>query len=168
MVLRSGRPQLRPCATAGHGFLGELVDQREIDAVVGELLTNGVAAEDLQRMQNRNLADFLRGTERLGGFGGRSDILANSMTYGGSPDFYLTRLETMAKATPNDVKTAANKWLRANHYTMTVKPFEKLTAQKSTLDRKILPALAVPIRAAESVAIKNGNGNGIGNGRPTR
>jgi zinc protease len=66
--------------------------EREMDAVINELLTKGVTAEDLQRMQNRNLADFLRGTERLGGFGGRSDILANSMTYGGSPDFYLTQL----------------------------------------------------------------------------
>jgi zinc protease len=134
--------------------------EREMDAVINELLSKGVAAEDLQRMQNRNLADFLRGIERLGGFGGRSDILANSMTYGGSPDFYLTQLETMAKATPNDVKAAANKWLRANHYTMTVKPFEKLTAQKSTLDRKILPPLAaapeVKFPEIQRAKLKNG------------
>jgi zinc protease len=134
--------------------------EREMDVVINELLTKGVAAEDLQRMQNRNLADFLRGTERLGGFGGRSDILANSMTYGGSPDFYLTQLETMAKATPADVKAAANKWLRANHYTMTVKPFEKLTAQKSTLDRKILPPLAaapdVKFPEIQRAKLKNG------------
>ena len=134
--------------------------EREMDAVINELLTKGVADEDLQRMKNRNLADFLRGTERLGGLGGRSDILANSMTYGGSPDFYLTQLETMAKATPADVKAAANKWLRANHYTMTVKPFEKLTAQKSNLDRKILPPLAaapdVKFPEIQRAKLKNG------------
>lgn len=115
--------------------------EREIDSVVNELLEKGATTEELQRAQNRNLADFLRGTERLGGFGGRSDILAESMTYGGSPDFYLNRLEAMATANTNDVITTANKWLRANHYTMLVKPFAKLAAVKNNLDRKILPPL---------------------------
>ena len=118
--------------------------EREIDAVVNELLEKGVTAEEVQRAQSRNLAAFLRGTERLGGFGGRSDILAESMTYGGSPDFYLNRLEWMATATPADIKATANKWLKANHYTMLVKPFEKLSAGKTDVNRKILPALNSP------------------------
>ncbi len=118
--------------------------EREIDAVLNEVLTKGVSEEELKRSQNRNLADFLRGTERLGGFGGRSDILAENMTYGGAPDFYLKRLETMATATPADVKAAANKWLRANYYTMLVKPFAKLTAGKTDFDRKVLPNLGNP------------------------
>jgi zinc protease len=134
--------------------------EREIDAVVNELLEKGVTAEELQRMQNRNLANFLRGSETLGGFGGRSDILAESQTYGGSPDFYLNRLEAMATATPADVKTAANKWLRANHYTMLVKPFPKLTAGKTAVDRKILPALGgapeVKFPAIQRAKLKNG------------
>ena len=37
-----------------------------------------------------------RGAERLGGFGGRSDILAESMTFDGNADGYLDRLERMA------------------------------------------------------------------------
>ena len=113
--------------------------EREMDLVVNELLEKGVTAEEVQRSQNRNLAAFLRGTERLGGFGGRSDILAESMTYGGSPDFYLQRLEWMATATPAQVTATANKWLKANHYTMLVKPFDKLTAGKTDVNRKILP-----------------------------
>ncbi len=134
--------------------------EREIDAVVNEMLDKGVTDEELQRVQNRNLADFLRGSERLGGFGGRSDILAESMTYGGSPDFYLNRLETMATAKPADVKATANRWLRANHYTMLVKPYAKLTAAKSDLDRKILPALnaAPEIKFPEMQRAKMKNG----------
>lgn len=118
--------------------------EREMDAVVGEALEKGVTTEEIARSQSRNLAGFLRGTERLGGFGGRSDILAESMTYGGSPDFYLQKLEWMATATPNDLKTTANKWLKANHYTMLVKPFDKLNAGKTDIDRKILPELNSP------------------------
>jgi zinc protease len=111
-------------------------------------------------MQNRNLANFLRGSETLGGFGGRSDILAESQTYGGTPDFYLTRLETMATAKPAEIKTTANRWLRANHYTMLVKPFPKLSAGKSVVDRKILPALGgapeVKFPAVQRAKLKNG------------
>ncbi|MEO8073001.1 MAG: pitrilysin family protein [Acidobacteriota bacterium] len=116
--------------------------EREMDLIINEALDKGVTSEELMRTQNRNLSDFLLGTERLGGFGGRSDILAESMTYGGSPDFYLKRLEAMATATPESVKMTANKWLKANNYTMLVKPFENLTAGKTEIDRKILPALS--------------------------
>lgn len=134
--------------------------EREMDAVVNELLEKGATDEELQRAQSRNLADFLRGSERLGGFGGRSDILAESMTYGGAPDFYLNRLEAMATAKPADVKAAANKWLRANHYTMLVKPFAKLAAGKTDFDRKKLPDLnaAPEIKFPEMQRAKLKNG----------
>jgi len=134
--------------------------EREMDAVVSELLEKGPTAEELKRAQNRNLADFLRGIERLGGFGGRSDVLAESMTYGDSPDFYLNRLEAMATAKPADVKATAGKWLRANHYTMLVKPFDKLSAGKTTVDRKILPPLGaapeIKFPEVQRAKLKNG------------
>ena len=134
--------------------------EREMDAVVNELLDKGPTVEELQRAQNRNLADFLRGIERLGGFGGRSDVLAESMTYGDSPDFYLNRLEAMATAKPADVKATAGKWLRANHYTMLVKPFDKLSAGKTTVDRKILPPLGaapeIKFPEVQRAKLKNG------------
>ncbi|MGH8853955.1 MAG: insulinase family protein, partial [Telluria sp.] len=98
--------------------------------------------------------------ERVGGFGGRSDVLAESMTYGGKPDAYLDRLELFATSTPAEVKLAANRWLRANHYTMTVRPSAKLAATKSTLDRKQLPGLGdapeVSFPALQRAQLKNG------------
>jgi len=134
--------------------------EREVDRIVADLLDKGPTAQELQRVKTRELADFSRSIERLGGFGGRADVLAESMTYGGAPDAYLTRLEQMAGATPADVKAAGNRWLRAHHYTMTVKPFAKLAAVKSTLDRKQLPALGqapdVAFPAMQRAQLKNG------------
>ena len=118
-----------------------LAVEREIDLVLADLLDKGPTAAELARIKTGNLAGFSRSTERLGGFGGRSDVLAESMTYGGTPDAYLGQLEQMAGATPAEVKAVADKWLRANHYTMTVKPFAKLAAAKPVIDRKQLPAL---------------------------
>lgn len=115
--------------------------EKEIDAIVGEFLKNGPTADELQRAQSRNIATFVRGTETLGGFGGRSDVLAESMTFGGHPEAYLDRLETMATATPADVRASAKTWLDANHYTLVVRPAPELKAGTTDLDRKVLPAL---------------------------
>jgi zinc protease len=115
--------------------------EKEIDNVIGELIKNGPTAEEVQRAQSRNLAGFVRSTERLGAFGGRADVLAESMTYAGRSDAYLDHLEAMATATPADLAKSAKQWLDTNHYTMVVRPYPSLAAGKSEIDRKVLPAL---------------------------
>jgi zinc protease len=134
--------------------------EREMDGVINELIDKGPTPDELQRARSRTLADFLRGIERLGGFGGRSDVLAESMTYGGSPDAYLEGLEKMASTQPAEVKAAGQKWLRANHYTMLVKPFPKIAAGKSSLDRSVLPSLAgapeIKFPEVQRATLKNG------------
>jgi zinc protease len=94
--------------------------------------------------RSRELADFVRGMERLGGFGGRSDILAESMTFGGDPEAYLTRLRRFAAATPADVQASATRWLDAFHYTMLVTPFPELAPGQTDVDRTVLPPLGDP------------------------
>ena len=137
-----------------------LLVEREVDAIVAELLEKGPSAAELARVKTSILADFSRSVERLGGMGGRSDVLAESMTYGGRPDAYLDRLEQMANTTPAEVKAAGGRWLRAHHYTMTVRPFAKLAAAKSSIDRKQLPALGeapdVKFPALQRAQLKNG------------
>ncbi|HVR43002.1 MAG TPA: pitrilysin family protein [Thermoanaerobaculia bacterium] len=115
--------------------------EREMDAVVAELIARGPTAAELQRAQSRELASHVRGTERLGGFGGRSDVLAESATFGGDPEAYLERLERIARARPAQVQAAGKKWLEANHYTMTVRPFPSLSPGTTDLDRTLLPPL---------------------------
>jgi zinc protease len=134
--------------------------EREMDSVINELMEKGPTPDELQRARSRNLAGFLRGIERLGGFGGRSDVLAESMTYGGSPDAYLDGLEAMAKAQPADVKLAAQRWLRGNSYTMLVNPFPKIAGNKANVDRSILPALGsapeIKFPEVQRATLKNG------------
>lgn len=137
--------------------------EKEIDAIVGELIAKGPTAEELRRAQSRDLAAFTRGMERLGGFGGRSDLLAESMTYGGDPNAYLDQLERKATATPEQVRRAGAKWLDAHHYTMLVTPFARLEAKKVELDRSILPPLgeAPEVRFPELQRAELKNGLGV-------
>ncbi|MFO1497132.1 MAG: pitrilysin family protein [Verrucomicrobiota bacterium] len=49
------------------------------------------------------LAGFIRGVERIGGFGGKSDVLAMNEVFAGSPDFYKTKMQRVREATAVDV-----------------------------------------------------------------
>lgn len=131
--------------------------EQEIDAVLDELLDKGPTAAELARVRTMTLANFARGIERLGG---RADVLAESMTYGGSPDAYLRQLDVVGTAKPAELKAAGTKWLRAHHYTMTVRPFAKLSAASASVDRKLLPALGdvpdVKFPAMQHATLANG------------
>jgi len=134
--------------------------EKEIDAVIKAFLAEGPTAAELQRAQSRTLANFVRGIEALGGFGGRADVLAESLTFGGNSDAYLDRLERMATATPAQVKAAAARWLDAPHHTMVVRPFPQLAPGQTTLDRNVVPPLgdapAVSFPAVQRTTLKNG------------
>ena len=134
--------------------------EKELDAVLAELLDKGPTAREVARVKASTLAAFARGIERLGGFGGRSDVLAESMTYGGTPDAYLKQLDTLSAAQPAALAATAAQWLRAPHYTMTVKPFARVSAAASGVDRKVLPALDnapdVTFPAMQKATLSNG------------
>jgi zinc protease len=134
--------------------------EKEMDSVMSMVLRKGPSADELERAKTRILANFSRSIERLGGMGGRSDILAESMTFGGSPDAYLNKLEFMANAKATDVKLVAQKWLMANSFTMVVNPYPSLAAGKTDVDRSALPDLkAAPdivFPKIQQATLKNG------------
>lgn len=115
--------------------------EAEMDAVVEELLSEGPSEDELALARSRLQADFLRGIERLGGFGGRSDVLAESMTYGDDPHAYLKQFRGLARAGTAEVLQTSKRWLGAHHYTMTVVPFPELAAAEESIDRSQLPEL---------------------------
>ena len=102
-------------------------DLARIETMVNEemakLLKEGPTAKELTRVQTQYVANFVRGAERIGGFGGKSDILAMNATYHGTPDFYKTTLKRVQSMTPQQIKKAANDWLSDGDYTLEVHPF---------------------------------------------
>ena len=125
------------------------VDISEIESIIDEelqkLLQTGPTEKELNRIKTQYFAQFVRGIERIGGFGGKSDILAMNQVYGGSPDFYKVRMKGMRDATVSGVKKAANMWLSDGKYVLTIKPFPEYSTVASDVDRsKGLPALGDP------------------------
>ncbi|HET6342983.1 MAG TPA: pitrilysin family protein [Gemmatimonadota bacterium] len=113
--------------------------ERAIEEELARFLEEGPTAEELARIQTVIRADFLTGIERIGGFGGKSDVLAMSEVYGGSPDAYKAVLDRLAGATTEDVHEAAREWLSDGVYILEVHPFPQYATGASDVDRSGLP-----------------------------
>jgi zinc protease len=128
-------------ALSGHS-LDEI--EKAIDEEVDRFLKDGPTADELQRVQTQYLANFLRGIERVGGFGGKSDTLAQYETYSGDANGYKLALKRVREASAEDLKTAANRWLSDGVYIAEVQPFPDYKATSTALDRSHAPALGTP------------------------
>lgn len=140
-------------------------DLAEVEAVVREeldrFLAEGPTEQELRRVQTQQLASFVRGAERIGGFGGKSDILAENEVYGGSPDYYKTTLAQLQSATPQQVHQTAREWLSDGVFVLSVTPFPEYSATASTVDRSAgLPEVTAPPNATfpsvQTATLSNG------------
>jgi zinc protease len=122
-------------------------DVQKIEKIVEEemakLLREGPTAGELERCKIRLAATSLRGLERIGGFGGKSDVLAKNFVFSGRPDAYLKTLEFYQRATKQELQAAAKTWLAEGHLTLTVTPFTKF-GTSAGVDRKQMPAMSAP------------------------
>jgi zinc protease len=118
--------------------------EKELDEELARFLKDGPTAEELQRVKTQNDADFTRGVERIGGFGGKSDRLAQSEVFRGSPDAYKNRLKLVREATAEDLKAAANRWLADGVYILEVVPFPQYKTASAGADRSRAPEIGTP------------------------
>jgi zinc protease len=95
-------------------------------------------------VKTRYRAAFIRGVERIGGFGGKSDVLANGEVFAGRPDYYQVRLDRVEKATPAQLLSSARQWLSDGVYSLEVHPYPEFQTARAAADRSKLPALGNP------------------------
>ncbi len=115
------------------------VVEQAIDEEMKRFLASGPQQKELDKVRMQCLARFVRGCERIGGFGGKSDILARSQVFGSSPDAYRRTLENIAAATPALIREAAVRWLSDGVYVLEIRPYPELAAGRETVDRSRLP-----------------------------
>ena len=113
--------------------------RQAIDEEIQRFLAEGLTKDELARVKAQLKSGFVRGVERIGGFGGKSDILAQNAIYAGDPGFYTTSLDRFEAATPKTIQAAAKRWLSAGSYQLDVLPFPELQATTEGADRLALP-----------------------------
>jgi zinc protease len=140
------------------------VSLERLEAVFNEELErfrrSGPTARELERAKTQRRAAFLRGLEKVGGFSGKSGVLAESAVYGGSPDAWKQGYEAAQAATRADLQTVVRKWVTDAPFVLAVEPAEKLVAGTAGADRSKLPMPAgeVPVTFPAFQRATLGNG----------
>ncbi len=115
------------------------------DEELQSFLKNGPTAAELQLAKTQILGRYARIVERIGGFGGKSDLLARCQTFRGNPDCYKDYLKWVKAATPATVKKAADEWLSDGDYVLEVHPYPTTFKTDAKLDRSKEPAAGDPM-----------------------
>ena len=133
--------------------------EKTIDEELAKFLQNGPTEDELDKVKTKNYAGFVRGLERVGGFGGKSDILAKYQTYFGTPDYYKTWLSQMNEAKASDILETAKEWLNDGQYVLEVHPFPEMK-NTADVDRTKIPELgtspALSFPNFQRVTLSNG------------
>jgi zinc protease len=110
--------------------------ERVADEELRALMKSGPREDELRLAKTAILAQYARAVERVGGFGGKSDMLARCMTFTGDPHCYKTYLKRIQAATPAMVRQAMLDWLSDGDYLLQVDPFPAgLAPSLTALDR---------------------------------
>ena len=111
------------------------------DEELQKFLKSGPTESELQLAKTQIFGEYLRIMDRIGGFGGKSDILARCQTFTGNPDCYKEYLKRIQAATPATVKKAADDWLSDGDYILEVQPYPTNLKTTAPIDRSKEPAL---------------------------
>ena len=106
---------------------------------------NGPTESELELAKTQIFGNYARIVERIGGFGGKSDVLARCQTFTGNPDCYKDYLKRVRAATPASVKKAANDWLSDGDYILEVQPYPAFKTETAKLDRSKGPETGAPM-----------------------
>ena len=135
--------------------------ERALDEELARFLRAGPTALELQRAKTLTRAGFIRGVERIGGFGGKSDVLAKGEVFAGRADIYREQLQRVAAATAAQLRGAAVRWLGDGDYTLLVQPFPELATTPSTVDRSAPPVPGTPPKAEFPALQRDTLSNGL-------
>jgi zinc protease len=118
--------------------------EKALDEELARFLRDGPTPMELQRIKTQKRAEFIRGIERIGGFGGKSDVLAINQVYAGDPGFYKVSLKRFRTATAENLRATAKEWLSDGVYILEVHPFPEYATTPSDVERSKLPEPGPP------------------------
>ena len=147
-------------ATARPGAWLPVIEQTVTDEI-GRLAKEGPTSTELDRAKTKWEYQYVTGLERIGGFGGKADLLNQYNTFLGDPDKFSADVQRHRGATAGDVQKAVAKWLDArNRLLIRFHPERSEREANAAVDRTQQPALGAdrPFQAPEVKSAKLDNG----------
>ena len=134
--------------------------EKRIRALLEQFKRSGPDADALARAKITYRAGMLRQLEKLGGFGGKADVLATGAVFANDAGYFREQLHNVAAATPEHIRGIAKTWLDSGVYILHVSPYPTLKTHADTVDRSQVPSAgAAPspnLPAIERARLDNG------------
>ena len=111
--------------------------EKALDDVMASFIKRGPNPKQLKTVKTTTLAGFIRGIQRIGGFGGKSDLLATCQTFTGNPGCYRDRVAYLDSVTPAKIKATFLKWIDDTPYVLTILPSDKYSTRATQVDRSV-------------------------------
>ncbi len=135
--------------------------EKAIDEELERLHKDGVTQQELDRVRNQFFANFTRQAERIGGFGGKSDLLAQFQVYYGDPSYYKVVHQRILDAKPSDLSAVAKSWIDDGQFVLEIHPYPELNANTEGVNRSAMPELGNPPTVKFPEFIKDKLSNGV-------
>ena len=139
-----------------------LVDaEKGVTDELSRLAKEGPTAEEMNRAHTKLEYDFVSGLERIGGFGGKANLLNLYSTFLGDPGKIAEDVARFRAVTPEAVRDAVARWLDTrNRVLVRFHPEPSARASESALDRAKVPDMGAdrPFQApqVQSASLDNG------------
>ncbi len=126
--------------TAKDGYTLEEIEQ-EVDRILTEVLKTGITQDELVRARTNWETNFVRGLQRVGGFGGIADRLNGYNVFLGEPDMFQWDMDRYSNATVESVNSYARKYINLdNRAVLHIMPRGEVMAMDVEVDRATKPA----------------------------
>jgi zinc protease len=136
--------------------------ERSVSDEITRLAKEGPTSAELDRAKTKQESEYVSGLERIGGFGGKADVLNRYNVLLGTPDRLAADLERYRALTPAAVQQAVARWLDTRNRVLLRFHPEKSGRPPDalTLDRSTVPVLGVdrPFKAPTVQTAKLPNG----------
>ncbi len=113
-----------------------------IEQEVARLAKEGPAAAELDRARTKQESEFISGLERIGGFGGKADVLNQYQTFLGDPGKIEADITRYRNVTADSLRLAVARWIDTpNRAVVRFHPEQSQRPATSAVDRSKMPPL---------------------------
>lgn len=113
-----------------------------VDAEIARLAKEGPSATELDRAKAKWEYGFVTGLERIGGFGGKADLLAQYNTFLGDPGKFDEEVARFRGVTRESLRQVVDSWINNRNRTVVrFRPEQSGRGQTAEIDRSDVPAL---------------------------
>ena len=112
-----------------------------LDDEINKLIVNGPTQAELAQAKTVIEAGFIRGIERIGGFGGKADVLAECAVFMGNPDCFQKSLTVIENTTTKEIQATTKEWLSTGDFTLTVVAGERAPKVEAPAAKNLKPEI---------------------------